>query len=103
MGKLRAALTGVLVIFIISMISTIAIDYMLNDVSIAKSLIVSVIIMCMTFPIFFSEYSEDGCIVVDEADDGSLRFTIECNEDPEEWIDKERIMLSVKRKEAEED
>lgn len=103
MGKLRAVLTSALVIFGICMISTIAVDYMLNDVSIAKSLLISVIVMCMTIPIFFSEYSEDGCIVVDEAEDGSLRFTIECNEDPEEWVDKDYITLSVKRKETEED
>lgn len=101
MGKLRAALTGTLVIFGVSMISTLAVDYMLNDISFVKSLLISVIAMCITFPMFFNEYSEDGSIVVDEAEDGSLRFTIECNEDPEEWIDKERIMLSVKRKDNE--
>lgn len=103
MGKLRAVLMGVLIIFCICMASTFAVDYMANDMSLVKALLISIIASFLTIPIFLSIGTEDGCIVVDEADDHSLRFTIECNEDPEEWVDKDYITLSVKRKEAEED
>lgn len=103
MGKLRAVLMGVLIIFCVCMVSTFAVDYMTNDLSLVRALLISIIASFLTLPIFLSTGTEDGCIVVDEADDHSLRFTIECNEDPEEWVDKDYITLSVKRKEAEED
>lgn len=103
MWKLRAVLTGVLIIFCVCLVSTFAVDYMTNDMSLVKALLISVIASMLTLPIFLSTGTEDGCIVVDEADDHSLRFTIECNEDPEEWVDKDYITLSVKRKETEED
>lgn len=103
MGKLRAVLTGVLIIFCVCLVSTFAVDYMTNDMSLVKALLISVIASMLMLPFFLSTGTEDGCIVVDEADDRSLRFTIECNEDPEEWVDKDYITLSVKRKETEED
>lgn len=103
MGKLRAVLMGVLIIFCVCMVSTFAVDYMANDLSLVRALLISIIASFLTLPIFLSTGTEDGCIMVDEADDHSLRFTIECNEDPEEWIDKDYITLSVKRKETEED
>lgn len=103
MGKLRAVLMGVLIIFCVCMVSTFAVDYMMDDLSLIRALLISIIASFLTLPIFISTASEDGSIVVDEAEDHSLRFTIECNEDPEEWVDKDYITLSVKRKETEED
>lgn len=99
--NVRAALAKSLVIFCISMISVLVVGYIFNDASYVQALLISVMVVCMTIPIFLSMYKEDGNIIVDEAEDGSLRFTIECNEDPEEWVYEERIMLTVKRKEHE--